>query len=98
MPHIAPEVVQKAERMDLLTYLKNYGPFELVHFPGNTYTTKRQQKIASSNCSGEKLLCQFGITEFFRCIFPHIYQGYGYRHIRRIVGQFIPLYSFNFRL
>ena len=24
MPYIAPEVVQEAKRMDLLTYLKNY--------------------------------------------------------------------------
>lgn len=29
MPYIAPEVVQEAKRMDLLTYLKNYEPFEL---------------------------------------------------------------------
>ena len=32
MPYIAPEVVQEAKQMDLLTYLKNYEPYELVHF------------------------------------------------------------------
>ncbi len=37
MPYIAPEVVQEAKRMDLLTYLKNYESYELVHFSGNTY-------------------------------------------------------------
>lgn len=34
MPYIAPEVVQEVKRMDLLTYLKNYEPQELVHFQG----------------------------------------------------------------
>lgn len=33
MPYIAPEVVQEVKRMDLLTYLKSYEPYELVHFP-----------------------------------------------------------------
>ena len=37
MPYIPPEVVEKARAMDLLTYLKNYEPQELVHFGGNTY-------------------------------------------------------------
>ena len=32
MPYIPPEVVEKAREMDLLTYLKNYEPQELVHF------------------------------------------------------------------
>ena len=34
MPYIPPEVV--AKEMDLLTYLKNYEPSELVHFGGST--------------------------------------------------------------
>lgn len=32
MPYIPPSVVQEVKRMDLLTYLKNYEPYELVHF------------------------------------------------------------------
>ena len=36
MPYISPQVVQEVKRMDLLTYLKNYEPYELVHFSGNT--------------------------------------------------------------
>ena len=39
MPYISPEVVAKAREMDLLTYLRNYEPHELVHFGGNTYIT-----------------------------------------------------------
>lgn len=49
MPYIAQEVVQEAKRMDLLTYLKNYEPFELVHFSGNTYTTKTHDSLKISN-------------------------------------------------
>lgn len=30
MPYIPPSVVQEVKRMDLLTYLKNYEPYELV--------------------------------------------------------------------
>ena len=49
MPYIAPEVVQEVKRMDLLTYLKNYEPQELVHFSGNTYTTKSHDSLKISN-------------------------------------------------
>lgn len=49
MPYIAPEVVQEVKRMDLLTYLKNYEPHELVHFSGNTYTTKTHDSLKISN-------------------------------------------------
>lgn len=40
MPYIAPEIIQEVKKMDLLTYLKNYEPHELIHFSGNTYTTR----------------------------------------------------------
>lgn len=49
MPYIAPEVVQEVKRMDLLTYLQNYEPYELVHFSGNTYTTKTHDSLKISN-------------------------------------------------
>lgn len=49
MPYIAPEVVQEVKRMDLLTYLKNYEPQELVHFSGNTYTTRLHDSLKISN-------------------------------------------------
>lgn len=43
MPYIPPSVVQEVKRMDLLTYLKNYEPYELVHFSGNrTLRVERQ--------------------------------------------------------
>ena len=49
MPYIAPEVVREVKRMDLLTYLKNYEPQELVHFSGNTYTTRSHDSLKISN-------------------------------------------------
>lgn len=49
MSYIAPEVVQKVKQIDLLTYLKNYEPYELVHFSGNIYTTKTHDSLKISN-------------------------------------------------
>ena len=49
MPYIPPEAVAKAREMDLLTYLKNYEPQELVHFGGNTYCTREHDSLKISN-------------------------------------------------
>ena len=49
MPYIPPQVVQEVKRIDLLTYLKNYEPYELVHFSGNTYTTRTHDRLKISN-------------------------------------------------
>ena len=49
MPYIPPEVVAKAREMDLLTYLRNYEPNELVHFGGNTYCTREHDSLKISN-------------------------------------------------
>ena len=48
MPYIPPSVVREVKRMDLLTYLKNYEPYELVHFSGNTYTTRTHDSLKIS--------------------------------------------------
>ena len=49
MSYIPPEVVAKAKEMDLLTYLKNYEPNELVHFGGSTYCTRTHDSLKISN-------------------------------------------------
>ena len=49
MPYVAPEVVQRVKQIDLLTYLKNYEPYELVHFSGNVYTTRSHDSLKISN-------------------------------------------------
>jgi len=49
MPYIDPEVILEAKRMDLLTYLQNYEPHELVHFSGSTYCTRSHDSLKISN-------------------------------------------------
>jgi len=49
MSYIQPELIKKAKEMDLLTYLRNYEPNELVHFSGNTYVTKSHDSLKISN-------------------------------------------------
>lgn len=58
MPYIAPEVVQEVKRMDLLTVHENYEPQELVHFSGNTYTTKKSRQsedFQREGCGGVRV-------------------------------------------
>lgn len=45
LPYYSKEVIKKAKEMDLLTYLKNYEPDELVHFSGDTYCTKEHDSL-----------------------------------------------------
>ena len=49
MPYIDPEVITEAKRIDLLTYLQNYEPDELVQFSRNTYTTRTHDSLKISN-------------------------------------------------
>lgn len=49
MPLIAAEDVLQAKRMDLLTYLQNYEPEELVRISGNTYCTREHDSLKISN-------------------------------------------------
>ena len=49
LPYYSKEVIKKAKEMDLLTYLKNYEPDELVHFSGDTYCTKEHDSLKISN-------------------------------------------------
>lgn len=49
MPYLAPKVILEAKKMDLLTYLQNYEPQELVHFGGNTYCTREHDSLKISN-------------------------------------------------
>lgn len=49
MPFISPEAITEARNMDLLTYMQNYEPSELVHLSGNTYTTRSHDSLKISN-------------------------------------------------
>lgn len=49
MPYIDPKVVLEAKKMDLLTYLKNFEPHELVRLDNNNYTTRTHDSLKISN-------------------------------------------------
>ena len=49
MPLLDDHIVEEAKQMDLLTYLQYFEPQELVHFSGNTYTTKTHDSLKISN-------------------------------------------------
>ena len=49
MAYYPPEVIKRAKQMDLLTYLKNYEPDELVHFSRDTYMTRTHDSLKISN-------------------------------------------------
>jgi hypothetical protein len=49
MPYIRPEVVQEAKRTDLLTYLQNYEPDELVRISAAVYCTRTHDSLKISN-------------------------------------------------
>lgn len=49
MAYVSPEDIQRAKEMDLLTYLRNYEPEELVHISGETYCTREHDSLKISN-------------------------------------------------
>jgi len=49
MPYVTPEQIERAKRMDLLTYLQHYEPQELVRFSGNVFTTRSHDSLKISN-------------------------------------------------
>lgn len=49
MPYISPEQIKELQKIDLLTYLQNYEPNELVHEGGNNYCTRTHDSLKISN-------------------------------------------------
>ena len=49
MPYIPKEEIEKAKQMDLLTYMRNYEPYELKHVKGNTYQLMSHDSLKISN-------------------------------------------------
>ncbi len=43
------EEIEKARSIDLLTYLRNYEPEDLVHLYGNVYCTRQHDSLKISN-------------------------------------------------
>lgn len=49
MLYYSQSAISRAKEMDLLTYLQNYEPDELVRISSNTYTTKTHDSLKISN-------------------------------------------------
>ncbi len=49
MAYFAPEDILRARDMDLLTYLRNYEPQNLVHLNGDNYCTREHDSLRISN-------------------------------------------------
>jgi hypothetical protein len=49
MPYVTQSEIAQAREMDLLTYLQNYEPNNLVRFSGNTYCTREHDSLKISN-------------------------------------------------
>lgn len=49
MAYYSSEVIQKVKELDLLSYLQNYEPEELVNVSKNTFTTKTHDSLVISN-------------------------------------------------
>ena len=47
--YVTNEAILQAKQMDLLTYLQNYEPHELVQISGNVYCTKTHDSLKISN-------------------------------------------------
>lgn len=49
MPYIEPSIIESAKRIDLLTYLQERDPEELVRISASTYATKTHDSLKISN-------------------------------------------------
>lgn len=49
MPYFSKEDIAKARKLDLLTYLENYEPDELVRASSNVYSTRTHDSLKISN-------------------------------------------------
>ena len=49
MSYISPEKINEAKRLDLLTYLQNYEPDNLVKVSTGIYSTREHDSVKISN-------------------------------------------------
>lgn len=86
MPYIDAQAVAQAREMDLLTYLQNYEPQELVKFSSDTYCTRSHDSLKISN--GKWYWWSRGIGGYSALDYLIKVRGYGFtRAVRTIVGQ-----------
>ena len=86
MPFYDPDVVAETKKLDLLTYLQNYEPQELVHVSGNVYCTKTHDSLRISNGKW----CWFSQGIGGKSALDYLIKVNGYSFLEameRIVGQ-----------
>lgn len=49
MPYIDPKIIEQVKEVDLLTYLRDNEPDELVRLGANTYCTATHDSLKISN-------------------------------------------------
>lgn len=93
MPYIDPKVVLEAKKMDLLTYLKNFEPHELVRLDKNNYTTRTHDSLKISNGKWMWLSRGIGGTTALNYLIEVNSGSVYYKMIRFFVLTTEPLYS-----
>ena len=73
--YISPELLNKARKMDLLTYLMNFNPNELVKITRDTYSTKTHDSLIISN----NLWHRFSTNEGGKSALDYLIKVEGYK-------------------
>ena len=73
--YIPPNLLQKAKEMDLLTYLMNFNPSELVKITNDTYSTKTHDSLIISN----NLWHRFSTNEGGKTALDYLIKVEGYK-------------------
>lgn len=81
--YIQPELLKKAKEMDLLTYLMNFNPSELVKITEDTYSTKTHDSLIISN----NLWHRFSTNEGGKTALDYLIkvEGYSLQEAARII-------------
>ena len=81
--YIPPNLLQKAKEMDLLTYLMNFNPSELVKVSEDTYSTKTHDSLIISN----NLWHRFSTNEGGKTALDYLIkvEGYSLQEAARII-------------
>ena len=81
--YIPPNLLQKAKEMDLLTYLINFNPSELVKITEDTYSTKTHDSLIISN----NLWHRFSTNEGGKTALDYLIkvEGYSLQEAARII-------------
>ena len=81
--YIPPDLLKKAKEMDLLTYLMNFNPSELVKVTEDTYSTKTHDSLIISN----NLWHRFSTNEGGKTALDYLIkvEGYSLQEAARII-------------